>query len=497
MLPKADKDQVYVHIDLPYGSDILKTKTSTENIVSRILENDSVESVQSFIGTAPIPDFNGLFKGVQNRNQAYQSTLRVNLIKERNLSSIDVAVDIRHSILALEGLPYDTSIKVLEDPPGPPVQATFVAEIYGPQASVREDILKTLKNELPAVEGLVDIDSSLEEAREHVILSVDQKKVQEFGVDMESFYSLLHMGVHTSLFSQYHNDGGEFSFIEVSFPREERISIEDALALEVPNSFGTTTALSDFTTIKRTRNVPSLFQKDANSYGFISGEVEKKSIVYVVLDSFTLIKNLKWKESFEVTQVSLNTIELVNQKGEVYSIVFDGEWNMSLENFRDLGIAMIAALLLVYAILLAQYKSFLVPALIMVTIPLGLVGILFGFTFLDIGFNVYLTATALIGFIALIGIVVNNAILYLEYFTELIQENPDIDHSLALVEAGKVRLRPILLTSLTTILANLTIVSDPVWSGLGWAIIFGLSLSTVMTLIVFPILYIHFDAHKN
>ena len=170
---------------------------------------------------------------------------------------------------------------------------------------------------------------------------------------------------------------------------------------------------------------------------------------------------------------------------------------MSLENFRDLGIAMLAALLLVYAILVAQYKSFLIPALIMVTIPLGLVGILFGFTFLDIGFNVYLTATALIGFIALIGIVVNNAILYLEYFTELIEENPEIDHKLALVEAGKVRLRPILLTSLTTILANLTIVSDPVWSGLGWAIIFGLSLSTVMTLIVFPILYIHFDAHKN
>jgi len=193
----------------------------------------------------------------------------------------------------------------------------------------------------------------------------------------------------------------------------------------------------------------------------------------------------------------LNTIELTNEKGEVYSIVFDGEWNMSLENFRDLGIAMLAALLLVYAILVAQYKSFLIPALIMVTIPLGLVGILFGFTFLDIGFNVYLTATALIGFIALIGIVVNNAILYLEYFTELIEENPEIDHKLALVEAGKVRLRPILLTSLTTILANLTIVSDPVWSGLGWAIIFGLSLSTVMTLIVFPILYIHFDAHKN
>lgn len=163
---------------------------------------------------------------------------------------------------------------------------------------------------------------------------------------------------------------------------------------------------------------------------------------------------------------------------------------MTLENFRDLGIAMGVALLLVYGVLVAQYNRFATPAYILVTVPLGLIGILWGFFVLDSLFGIYLTATALIGFIALIGLVVNNAIIFLEYVGQARAAGHPFAE--ALVAAGQARLRPILLTSMTTILGSLTIASDPVWSGLAWAIVFGLSLSTVLTLIIYPTLLMYF-----
>jgi len=176
-------------------------------------------------------------------------------------------------------------------------------------------------------------------------------------------------------------------------------------------------------------------------------------------------------------------------------IEWGGEWEMTLENFRDLGIAMAVALLLVYGVLVAQYKRFAIPAYILVTVPLGLVGILWGFFILEMVTGTFLTATALIGFIALIGLVVNNAIIYLEYVSgELTAGNSFLE---ALINAGQARLRPIVLTSLTTVLGSLTIATDPVWSGLAWAIIFGLSFSTVLTLIIYPTLLMFFTGRQH
>ena len=168
---------------------------------------------------------------------------------------------------------------------------------------------------------------------------------------------------------------------------------------------------------------------------------------------------------------------------------------MNLENFRDLGIAMGLSLLMVYGLLVAQYNRFSTPAYILVTVPLGLVGILTGFWLLDSGFGIYLTATALIGFIALIGLVVNNAIIFLEYVEQALKTG--LSYRESLLAAGEARLRPIFLTSLTTVLGSLTIASDPVWSGLAWAIIFGLSLSTVLTLVIYPTLLVYFGAGKK
>ena len=494
MLPKADKDQVYVHIDYPSGTDILINQKFSQHIIDEIMKHEDVNSIQSFIGAAPIPDFNGLFKGVQNRTNSNQSTLRINLKKERNLSSINFTKQIRSNIEKIN-IPYGTVIKVLEDPPGPPVQATFVLELYGEEVGERQKLLEDIHASLSEVSGLVDVDISNEEPFEKNILKVNHRSLSALGIPLESLYSIISTATSTYTTSQFYNGKNEYSIIEIGFSRDERDSFDDILNLKILNNSGDLIPISEIVDIERTQSDQSIYRMNGETYSYITGEVENRSIVYVVLDSFKEIKSLN-SLGYTVSQTSLNTF-VIEKDGYKHQLTFDGEWDMTLSNFRDLGIAMIAALFLVYAILVAQYKSFLVPGLIMVTIPLGLVGILFGFTLLDLGFNIYLTATALIGFIALIGIVVNNAILYLEYFIELINKNSKIDYITALVEAGKVRLRPIMLTSLTTVLANLTIISDPVWSGLGWAIIFGLSLSTIMTLVVFPILYVYFNVNKK
>jgi multidrug efflux pump subunit AcrB len=199
------------------------------------------------------------------------------------------------------------------------------------------------------------------------------------------------------------------------------------------------------------------------------------------------IRNISFPNGARLTSWNLWGATFITPDAQEYCIEWGGEWEMTVENFRDLGKAMLIAFFLIYIVLVAQFSSFKKPLLIMTTMPLGFIGILPGFAILDAGWGIFLTATSLIGFIALMGIVVNNAIMYLEYLEILRAQKIALND--ALIRAGKTRLRPILLTSATTILGNLTIVSDPVWSGLAWAIVFGLSLSAVLTLGVFPLLY--------
>jgi len=236
-----------------------------------------------------------------------------------------------------------------------------------------------------------------------------------------------------------------------------------------------------------------LYLEDATPVTYVTAEVADRSIVYVVIEAMYMLLNGGLSD-YSVASWNLLSMELQNDAGESFSLYWGGEWEMTLENFRDLGIAMGVALMLVYAVLVAQYNQFAKPAYILVTVPLGLVGILWGFFMLDTLFGIYLTATALIGFIALIGLVVNNAIIYLEYVEQA--EKRGLSFRDALLAAGSARLRPIFLTSLTTILGSLTIASDPVWSGLAWAIVFGLSLSTILTLVMYPILLVYFT-HKE
>jgi len=491
MLPSADKNQFFIYIDAPENTNTPKTEKIAKSIARIVLKNKNITSIQSFVGEPPVIDFNGLFKGAQFRSRPYQATLRVNLIdkSKRSIKSTPLINQIRKDIL--KTINKDSSfppitLRLLEDPPGPPVRSTLMAKVKGPDRTVLEKVSKDIQSFFKTIDNVVDIDLSIKKPTRQITFVIDQEKALSTGVNTQQVIELLQtLGQHSRI-GQFHiKESKEMSFIELYLPADKYDEISDLDELFIKNYFGKMVPLSSVVKKYDNKLPPILYLDDREKTIFVSAELENRSVIYATIDAIKKVINYKFPNGAVLKNWNLFGLNFETDAGEIYSIEWGGEWKMTLENFRDLGIAMIGALVLIYIILVAQFKSFSIPGKILSTIPLSFLGILPGFFFLDISFGIFLTATSLIGFIALMGIVVNNAIIYLEYFEVLIKK---MSRKAALLEAGKTRLRPILLTSMTTVLGNLTIVSDPVWSGLAWSIVFGLSISAIFTLGVFPAL---------
>jgi multidrug efflux pump subunit AcrB len=496
MLPKADRDQFYLYVDVPQGTAREATRKFTEEAVAVAIEQSEVVSAQMFVAGPPIVDFNGLFKGAPERTDFDQATVRINLTSAdtRSLSSTEIATEVR---AALKQSLKDKAqfVRIMEEPPGPPVAATLVAKIHADSKEVEQSAVIEIENLFGQVTGVVDVYKSIDAPVEEVVYKLNRDKAMAVGISpMEAgkWFSLLSEPKPVSEYLA--SDLQERVPTYLQLPYEYTKNPSGADRLLVGNSSDNSVPISSLVSTSYELRSQATYLEAALPVQYVTAEVEGRSIVYVVIE---LMKRIIAGElpSYEVVNWSLFDMTLENANGDEVTLAWGGEWEMTLENFRDLGIGMIIALFLVYGVLVAQYRSFAWPGFILVTVPLGLVGIFFGFFVLDVGFGIYLTATALIGFIALIGIVVNNAIIYLEYVEQAQAEG--INFTEALIAAGAVRLRPILLTSLTTVLGSLTIASDPVWSGLAWAIIFGLSLSTILTLVIFPALLLTFTPRKD
>ncbi|MCA9385898.1 efflux RND transporter permease subunit [Candidatus Dojkabacteria bacterium] len=499
MLPSADKNQYYVYIDAPEGTDIEKTYEITKTIRDVLLEQKYSESIISFVGTPPVIDFNGMYKGADFREAPNLATLKVSLMHmdTRNETSEEIVSKTRGEILKNETIQSyisdGTVIQFIQDPPGPPVQATFVAKIKGSNQEIRENIATQVVEYMESIDGIVDIDTSIESAYPKTIYEIDNEKAMASGISTYHIATTLRTALASTQISQFHLNGHpEISFIEMQFAKQDRDSQRDISKIYVKNQMGTMVPLESFVREVSTRNTPMRINDGREPTTYITAEVDGRSIIYAVIDLIEVIISDNYGVDEEVDNYKatwdLFGINLGSKEGDTYHLEWGGEWKMTVENFRDLGIAMLIAMILIYSVLVAQFKSFTIPRLIMTTIPLGLVGILPGFAFLDVVNGTFLTATSLIGFIALMGIVVNNAIIYLEYLTQQLELGIPLKE--ALVTTGKTRLRPIVLTSMTTVFSSLTIAGDPVWSGLAWSIVFGLSLSAILTLGVLPILYL-------
>lgn len=496
MLPKSSQNQLFLTLDLPEDSDVPLTRKTAEKAGEILLQHPEVVSLQTSVATEPVIDFNGLYRGFADRTGRYQATIKVNLRPmdiERSLSTEDVAIDLRRALAQSFPPGGSVSPRIIEEPPGPPVMATLVAKVKGEEKEVRERLAEHLYRQVQGVDGVADLDTSMADPVMKYRFSIDEEKAEDSAIALPDIEAALRLLGGAEAIAEFHPlTAKEMAFIELSYPREirETSSLQE---IYIKNIQGEMLPLSDFVELKQGFKTDPISFDEREATTYITGEVEDRSIVYVVIDTIALLLGDD-PEGLTRSSWSLFDITYEDAAGEEYRIEWGGEWKMTLENFRDLGLAMIIAFLLIYAILVAQFESFRVPLLIMVTIFLAFLGILPGFAILEQTTGDILTATALIGFIALMGIVVNNAIIFLEYLDQLRKQGMPIRE--ALVEAGRTRLRPIVLTSLTTVLGSLTIAGDPVWSGLAWTIVFGLSLSAFLTLGIFPILYLR-DTEKR
>ncbi len=499
MLPKADREQFYIYLDYPNGTSVEENNRITSKVEDFLLKETEVLSVQSFIATPPVIDFNGLFKGSEGRNTTNVATLKVNLSHHntRNIKSEKLVQELRPRLYEFLETEPGTKIKLVEDPPGPPVQSTLLIKVRGDNYEKLKEISTDIERMFYDAKEVVDVDTSRTDNQPKIILKLDNEKAMRAGINTEMAAMTLRSvlgGVNVSVL--HDDEHKEQEFIHLRYDSEYRNRIEDLKSVYLSNVQGQKIPLSEIVSEEHSSVEDVLYRDGRMKTVYVSAEMGNRSVTYAVLEIY--LKLLKYKlfsGTGELENISFFGVDYIDtESGEKYEIDWGGEWEITVEVFRDLGMAMMVAIFLIYIVLVAQFNSFKTPALIMMTIPLALIGVLPGFAILGFVSGIYFNATSMIGVIALAGIVVNNAIILVEYLNGF--KGRGIDVKDALVEAGATRMRPIILTSLTTILGSLTIVGDPVWAGLAWSIVFGISISTVLTLVMFPLLYFVFEGNE-
>jgi multidrug efflux pump subunit AcrB len=465
MLPKANKNTFLVSIDMPAGTVIENTDRVARAVGDHLKRLPEVKDYETFVGTGSVMDFNGLLRGGAFREASHFADVRVNLIdkEERAISSEKLVLKLRPDMARL-GQEYGANIKLVEDPPGPPVRATVVAEIYGPDYNKQREIAADIRTLFSKTKEVVDIDDSVKEKQDKYQLIVNKEKAALMGISTEQIVQTLRISVAGMAVSTLHQPAAKHPVaIMLRLSKGDRTGLSDMDKVFLTNPQGSQVPLSSLVTIVPAEMDKAVHHKNLEPVTYVYAEMGDRSQVYAVLDMMRYL----WKHPVP----------------EGYTIKWDGEMKLTLDVFRDLGAAMGVALIAIYLLLVGRFRSFTIPVVIMASIPLSMIGIMPGFAMT----NVYFSATSMIGVIALAGIVVRNSIVLLEFILDKKQEGLPLEQ--ALLEAGAIRFRPIVLTAAAAILGSAVIVTDPVWSGLALALIFGMLASTALTLVVVPLFY--------
>ncbi len=507
MLPKSDQEQVYIWLEATRSSNIENIEDITKDVNSFMEEyihsenNDSeldiIKWISYWVWLAPMWDFANLFRGASMRSGENYISMRVNLTpaNERDIASEEFVIKLRPIFreYMLEKYPK-LNIRILEDPPGPPVRATFMLKVSSEQWENHENIEKIatfleakLKPFLEA-NNVEDIATTKDSYKTNYKLKFDHELVSRLGLNMEQIsYAIYNIfeGTNISIYHDDHMKEAVNIYLSVNKLEKNRQDILKNISFTTPQ--GKKVPLSEIAKILPTEKEKIIYSDDRLPTVYIYGEMGDNSVIYPMISLFgTFLKDDFWWDDFEVSKWDLYWFEIKDtSSGKHYFVNFGGEWKLSIDTFRDLWLAMIIALLAIYFMMVAQFRSFRIWGNIMITFLLGFFWVMPLFTGLFLFDNQYFSATSMIWVIALAGIVVGNAIMYIEYLNILLDSWHGLRYSI--LEAGSRRLKPIIITSLTTILGATTILGDPVWSGLARSIIWWLIASASLTLFIIPI----------
>jgi len=480
LLPFDDKAELAVVFDLPHGAAVEDTDAVAHAVARVALELPEVDSVQTYAATAAPFNFNGLVRHYFLRADPNQGDVQINL-GDRQRASHDIARAARPALAEVGKRHGAASVQVVEVPPGPPVLAPLVAEIYGPDYEAQRELARELRRLFDTTADIIDVDDSVEADAERLVVSVDRQKAALLGINQQTVVETLAAALG-GLDATYMRVGGEKYpvGVRVELPVAEKADIDRALALRVRSDSGATVPLAEITRVERVAIDPVIHRKDGARFTFVSGDGGGR------LDS-PLYGMFELVDRVERERPAGRTVEqnFISQPDGArgFAIKWDGEWTITYETFRDMGLAYAVGLILIYLLVVGQFGSYAVPLVIMAPIPLTLIGIMPGHALLGAQF----TATSMIGMIALAGIIVRNSILLVDFINVELAAGRELAD--AVISAGAVRAKPIALTAAAAMLGAFFILDDPIFNGLAVSLIFGIFVSTLLTLILIPVLY--------
>ncbi|WP_298851595.1 efflux RND transporter permease subunit [uncultured Aquimonas sp.] len=482
MLPFDNKSEFQVVVDLPEGSTVERTNALLQELALILAQVPEVADMQGYAGTSAPVNFNGLVRQYYLREGANVGDLQVNLVdkSERSRKSHDIARAVRPALQQIAQR-YGAALKVVEVPPGPPVMSPLVAEVYGPDAAGARAIALKVAEVFRGTEGLVDIDTTVEAEASREVLVVDRERAARLGISQAQIAQALSAGV-SGVDATFLRDGASKYPVPVRLrlPAGEQARLEALLALRIRSADGRLLPLSEVVRVERTGWESAIYHKDLLPVVYVMAD-EAGALDSPLYGMFSVVSSLN--EAADLPWPIEQRFFSAPESTAGFSLKWDGEWQITFETFRDMGIAYAAGMLLIYLLVVAQFRSYAVPLVIMAPIPLTVIGVMPGHALLGAQF----TATSMIGMIALAGIIVRNSILLVDFINHEIAHGRPLDE--AVIEACAVRAQPIALTALAAMAGAFFILDDPIFNGLAIALIFGILVSTVLTLVVIPLLY--------
>lgn len=485
MMPKDNKNTFNITLDLPETAPVETTDRLAREIGVLLRQNPYVRDYQSWIGGAGVIDFNGLLRGAGSKQGPHVGEIRVNLQDKstRSKTSIDIVRELRPAVQAIAARFPGSTVQLVEDPPGPPVRATVLAEIYGKDPRQLSTLAEQVKGAFGQTYDMVEVtDTEVEDVYRHR-LTVDREKAALSGLTVAEVAVALRRLIDGEELGRVHVQGEKNPVpIRLQIPRRHQIDPELLSRVSLTNRQGHRVPLSELVRVTPARADRPILHKDGERVTYVGGELGSTAPVYAVLDLDRRLDGLALADGSRLSTGNLRLNPVTPDTLDGPRLLWDGELRMTLDTYRDMLGALGLAITFIFLVLVAYYQSFSLPLVAMAAIPLGLAGVFPGHWIMGQPFN----ATSMIGIIALAGVVVRNSLLIIDFVLDYRRQGMGLRE--AILEAGAVRLRPILLTALAIVLGSAVMLADPVFGGLAISLIYGTLASTVLTLIVVPLL---------
>ena len=487
MLPFDNKSEFQVVLDMPVGTPVEETARVLREMSAELAQVPEIKDYQAYAGTASPINFNGLVRQYYLRTNPEMGDIQVNLVDKhhRDRKSHEIAVSVRDRIMAVAQKDGGNA-KVVEVPPGPPVLSPIVAEVYGPDYAGQIAVAQQVRKQFEGTVDILGVDDTVDDDAGKVVLRVNQAKAALLGVAQKDIVETVRMGLSGEDVTPLHDGEAKYEIpVRITLPAERQSTLDSLLKLKVralPAYGGQLVPISELVEAKPALREKVVYHKDLLPVVYVTGDMGGKldSPLYGMFDIRAKLKDLKLVQGGTLGEYF---IKQPKDPYAGYAIKWDGEWQVTYETFRDMGAAYAVGLILIYLLVVAQFKSYLVPLIIMAPIPLTIIGVMPGHAL----FGAQFTATSMIGMIALAGIIVRNSILLVDFINQQVAEG--MDFAEAVIQSPAIRAKPIALTGLAAMLGALFILDDPIFSGLALSLIFGIFVSTVLTLVVIPVLY--------